>query len=105
MAFGPVTDEDYASSEDSDFAPEDAADRESSAASADEEDVAADEPAVAKRRRQPEDGDAELENSGDEAVIERGKKRRKRAKAKDGGDQDDREDGSVIKTRSQRALE
>lgn len=100
--------EDYASSEDSDFAPEDAPERESSPS--DGEDVAREQrPAASARKRRAGDDEAEdagFENSGDEAIIEKGKKRRKKTKAKpsDGDDADDAGgEGGLIKTRSMRA--
>lgn len=107
----PVDEEDYASSEDSDFAPEDAPDRASSSGSDDEaEDVGdAAKPAPAKRKRQAGDAEAEdagFENSGDEAIIEKGKKRRRRGKHVDSANADDEGgEGGLIKTRSQRAQE
>jgi len=103
----PVVDEDYASEEDSDFAPEPAQqDRDSSAESDDDADTPEQRP-DGKRKRQPDDAadDAGFENSGDEAVIEKGKRRRKRAKGRDGDELDEGGEGGLIKTRSQRAQE
>lgn len=107
--------EDYASSEDSDFAPEEAAERESTP-SEDEAEAADATPdqttattTTSKRKRQAGDDheaeDAGFENSGDEAVIGRGKKRLKRAAARHHGDDDEGGEGGLIKTRSQRAQE
>jgi hypothetical protein len=106
-------DEDYASEEDSDFAP-DAAPAQASDASSDEESEAEDEvkakPKSAKRKRgqNEEAEDAGFENSGDEAIIEKGLKRQKK-KGKKGKDGDDDEEeggeGGLIKTRSMRAQE
>lgn len=95
-------DEEYASSEDSDFAP-DAAGDQASEQSADEDEV---EKPKTKRDRSDGNDDAGYDNSGDEAIIEKGKKRRKRAKAK-GESFDDEEggEGGLIKTRRQRAAE
>jgi hypothetical protein len=117
-----LSDEEYASSEDSDFAPdaqEEHVGQESGSESesdVDDSPTATKDASVAttttsnarKRKRTSKDeessadaGDA-FENSGDEAVIQKGKKRRKRDAAEaeeDGGD------GGLIKTRSQRAAE
>lgn len=110
-----VDDEDYASSEDSDFAPEDAADQDAGAESSEEEDseaVATTTTTIvpSKKRKQAGDGDeaadAGFENSGDEAIIEKGKKRQKKGRK---GQQDYLDDeggeGGLIKTRSMRAVE
>ena len=116
MAAEPTPDECYASSEDSDFAPDEApADDEagsgSEAESQTEPQTEASRPS-AKRKRveaggKSEDGDAGFDNSGDEAIIEKGKKRAKKAKRKDGLEKDEDEggEGGLIKTRRQRAAE
>lgn len=111
-------DEDYASEEDSDFAP-DAAPAEEKAESSDEESEA-DEPAVkakpksTKRKRGDEEAeDLGFENSGDEAIIGEGAKakrrRLKKAKAKGKSieelEDDEGGEGGLIKTRSMRAQE
>lgn len=104
-------DEDYASEEDSDFAP-DTAPAQASDASSDEESEAEEEvkakPKAAKRKRgqDEEAGDAGFENSGDEAIIEKGLKRQKK-KGRKGEDAEDDEggEGGLIKTRSMRAQE
>jgi hypothetical protein len=109
--------EDYASEEDSDFAPDDVPAAEESSASEDEAEDGGverngDLPASKKRKQRADDAaeDAGFENSGDEAVIDKGKKKRRKKK----GDQDDgravdEEDeggeGGLIKTRSMRATE
>ncbi|CAK7199962.1 swr complex subunit [Sporothrix eucalyptigena] len=107
-----MDDENYASSEDSDFAP-DAAPDAASAADSDSEDEAHDEAGgettktqqariTASKRENPEAEDAGFENSGDEAIIGKGKKRRRKDGDSDG------EDGGVggfVKTRNQRANE
>jgi len=107
-------DEDYASSEDSDFAPdavpaqaaEDSTDEESEP----EEQAVAEtkkKPKLAKRKRgQDEEAeDAGFENSGDEAIIEKGlKKQRRKKKGKDEED-DEGGEGGLVKTRSMRAQE
>lgn len=115
-----LDDEDYASSEDSDFAPDEAPEQEIEGDAADD-DCSADEvgaqpsnkaaTAVApagKRRRAGDVQDAEdagFENSGDEAIIEKGKKRRKKGKAAQRDDGDEGGEGGLIKTRSMRAVE
>jgi hypothetical protein len=108
MAADPIRDEDYLSEEDSDFAPDDAPAEESSV-SDDDEPADAESPAQGKRKRQgAEDGaeDAGFENSGDEAIIEKGKRRQKKAKRKDGeADEDEGGEGGLIKTRRMRAAE
>ncbi|OAA55067.1 Craniofacial development protein 1/Bucentaur [Niveomyces insectorum RCEF 264] len=123
-----ANDEDYASSEDSDFAPEEVPDHASSAGSDDEGDDATaaavdgdgdgDGTALsatpAKRKPDPdtlgeaEAEDAGFENSGDEAIIGKGKKRRKRDQGGAEGSAGEEDDGGVggfVKTRSQRAHE
>ncbi|RYP83212.1 hypothetical protein DL769_001408 [Monosporascus sp. CRB-8-3] len=105
----PVVDEDYASEEDSDFAPDAAAVAGVSDVSESEDE--SDQPgATRKRNKRPADDDAAddgFENSGDEAIIQKGKKRQKRARRKDGAVEDDEEagEGGLIKTRSMRATE
>ncbi|POR38536.1 SWR1-complex protein 5 [Tolypocladium paradoxum] len=98
-------DEQYASSEDSDFAPDEAQLHGSERSDSDDE---ATEP-TAKRRRPAGDVDGQddgYDNSGDEAIIEKGRKRRKKAKNRGqaSGGEDDGE-GGLIKTRRQRAEE
>lgn len=109
-----VDDEDYASSEDSDFAPEDVAEQDAGAESSDEEDdseaVAAATPAApSKKRKQAGDADeaadAGFENSGDEAIIEKGKKRQKKSRKAQQDQDDEGGEGGLIKTRSMRAVE
>lgn len=102
-----ITDEDeeYESSQDSDFAPDDAP--EAASSSSDSEDGAGE--AAGKRRRPIKDARAEgaqdYDNSGDEAIIEKGRKRQKRAKAKGEAVDDEGGEGGLIKTRRQRAAE
>jgi hypothetical protein len=97
-------DDQYASSEDSDFAPDDAPGA-TSDQSDDEEDGTRDK----KRKQSEPDQDAQDEgydNSGDEAIISKGNKRRKRAVEKGRPvDDDEGGEGGLIKTRAQRALE
>ncbi len=109
MATKPIVDEDYGSSseEDSNFAPDEAPERDSSGETDDEDGGAG--PGTTGKRKQAGEGiadDAGFENSGDEAVIGRAKKRRRKAKDGNGhGDDDDGGEGGLIKTRSQRAQE
>lgn len=97
--------EDYASSEDSDFAPDGAAD-EASDHSESENDP---EQIAGKKRLKggnaAGDDDGGYDNSGDEAIIERGAKRQKKAKAKGAELDDEGGEGGLIKTRRQRAAE
>lgn len=112
-------DEDYASEEDSDFAPDGAPAEEKEVSSDDES--GADEPAVeakpksTKRKRGDEEEAEDLgfENSGDEAIIGEGvkqkKRRHKKAKAKGKSaeelEEDEGGEGGLVKTRSMRAQE
>ncbi|ERS97744.1 hypothetical protein HMPREF1624_05915 [Sporothrix schenckii ATCC 58251] len=107
-----MDDENYASSEDSDFAPENVPDH-ASAADSDDDDNDDDDDANAttsgQRAGKPTSGDMEaedagFENSGDEAIIGKGKKRRRRDKDSDGEDGDGGV-GGFVKTRNQRANE
>jgi hypothetical protein len=108
------SDSDYASDEDSDFAPDTlpAADVESS-----DSESEADEPATKaqakpkskKRRRGDEEAeDVGFENSGDEAIIkayDEGPKRKKGKKGKAAELDDEGGEGGAVRTRSMRALE
>ncbi|KAK4141665.1 bucentaur or craniofacial development-domain-containing protein [Dichotomopilus funicola] len=118
MSADPVHDEDYASEEDSDFAPDDAPAEESSVSEDEDEgeggegSTGAGKQGQAKRKRPVVGGDdtatedAGLENSGDEAIIERGKRRQKKSKRKDTEAEDDEGgEGGLIKTRRMRAAE
>lgn len=101
-------DEEYASEEDSDFAP-DAVPAQASDDDSDDEleaEVEVKKPTKRKRGQDEEAEDAGFENSGDEAIIERGLKRQKKKgnKGKDAEDDEGRE-GGLIKTRSMRAQE
>jgi hypothetical protein len=108
MSVDPLLDDDeqYASEEDSDFAPEDAAGHDSDGADSDSDDK---EPST--KRKQPtgvdDAEDTGFENSGDEAIIDKGRKRRKKDLAKQKGTGNDEEgaDEVLIKTRSMRAAE
>ena len=102
--------EDYASEEDSDFALDDAPANDSSPSDDDDDDDdetnTESKPVSADRKRPAPDTEAEdagFENSGDEAIIEKGKKRRKKGKTADVAP--DADEGPSIKTRSMRAVE
>jgi hypothetical protein len=105
-------DEEYASSEDSDFAPDNAP----IVAESESEDSEGEEPAEstsvkkpkakpAKRKRGEEEAeDVGYENSGDEEIIGKGLKAKKR-KAKKGQDEDDEGgEGGFVRTRAMKAL-
>ncbi|KAH6850329.1 bucentaur or craniofacial development-domain-containing protein [Chaetomium sp. MPI-CAGE-AT-0009] len=109
MSAEPLHEADYVSEEDSDFAPDDAPAEESSA-SEDDEPAETEKPTQGKRRREgahdAAEDDAGFENSGDEAIIEKGKKRQKKSKRKDeGAGEDEGGEGGLIKTRRMRAAE
>ncbi|KAI1432321.1 bucentaur or craniofacial development-domain-containing protein [Xylaria sp. CBS 124048] len=116
MASELLIDEEYASEEDSDFAlgggqagEESDLDSESEPESNDRRTTTG---ASSKRKHADADADVgteDFENSGDEAIIRKGKKRQKK-KAKRADDDadaadDDGGEGGLIKTRRQRALE
>ncbi|KAK1250119.1 hypothetical protein MKX08_010122 [Trichoderma sp. CBMAI-0020] len=101
-------DEEYESSQDSDFAPD--ADDAPDAASSSSDSEDGDDNKAARKRQRPvkiasAEGAEEPDNSGDEAIIERGRKKQKRAKAKGEAVDDEGGEGGLIKTRSQRAAE
>ncbi|KAK3494465.1 SWR1-complex protein 5 [Neurospora hispaniola] len=102
--------EDYASEEDSDFAPETAEAAEESSISDDDDEEAGDDaekskPEKRKRAAIDEAEDAGYDNSGDEAIIKKGEKRQKKTKTKNAADDEETGEGGLIKTRSQRAVE
>ncbi|KAH8663476.1 bucentaur or craniofacial development-domain-containing protein [Tricladium varicosporioides] len=109
------SDEEYASEEDSDFAPDAVPtnDDDGAESSEDEADngekvkVAKVAPSTKRKRGQDDEAeDAGFENSGDEAIIEKGLKKAKRKKGKKLGDVDDEDgEGGLVKTRSMRAAE
>ncbi|KAK8095858.1 SWR1-complex protein 5 [Apiospora kogelbergensis] len=110
MSTEPLLDEEYASEDDSDFSPDAVAAEENEADEASEsEDDGAERAATAKRKRDaagPDDEGGDYENSGDELIISKGKKRQKKHKARDGATNDDEGgEGGLIKTRSMRATE
>lgn len=102
-------DDQYASSEDSDFAPDTA---DVAASDASESEGEPDQAAAATTKKQrpvkskaaDAEGDEGYDNSGDEAIIQRGRKRRKRAQGK-GVEDDEGGEGGLVKTRRQRAAE
>ncbi|KAF5024004.1 hypothetical protein F66182_3950 [Fusarium sp. NRRL 66182] len=97
-------DEQYISSEDSDFAPDDAPNQVSDHSDSEDES----DKATNKRRRSISDtdaADAGYDNSGDETIIKKGEKRRKRTRAKGTGEDDEGGEGGLVKTRRQRAAE
>ncbi|EHK41121.1 hypothetical protein TRIATDRAFT_301798 [Trichoderma atroviride IMI 206040] len=101
-------DEEYESSQDSDFAPD--ADDAPDAASSPSDSEDGDDNKTARKRQRPvkdasAEGEEEPNNSGDEAIIEKGRKKQKRAKAKGEAVDDEGGEGGLIKTRSQRAAE
>ncbi|KAI0199703.1 bucentaur or craniofacial development-domain-containing protein [Astrocystis sublimbata] len=111
MSADPLIDEDYASGEDSDFAPDAAPVEDGSGSDSESEpEAAVDDKAVGatpKRKRNDADpAQDDFENSGDETIIQKGKKRQKKSKRND-EQPDDEEggEGGLIKTRRQRALE
>jgi hypothetical protein len=103
----PPDDEEYASEEDSDFAPDAAPAKEDAESSDDEaepEEVKA--PKSTKRKRGPDDEaeDAGFENSGDEAIIKKGiKRQKKKSKKNQDAEDDEGGEGGLVKTRSMRA--
>lgn len=114
-----MEDEQYASSEDSDFAPDAAPAQEGESDQSDSEAEADDRPSKRRRTAAETNGsgnagggeDLGYDNSGDEAIIKKGEKKSKKRKDKSGQrtDKDDDDDeggeGGLIKTRRQRAAE
>ncbi|KAI2612620.1 BCNT-domain-containing protein [Hypoxylon fragiforme] len=103
MAQEPLLDEDYASDEDSDFVPGAApvaADSDLSESDGEVQLVAI----SSTKLSADADPDTGFENSGDEAIIHKGKKRQKK-KRKHGDLEDVGGEGGLIKTRSMRAVE
>ncbi|MCJ1310328.1 hypothetical protein MMC25_003991 [Agyrium rufum] len=112
-----MEDDGYVSSEDEDFNPEDGVGMDVDEASEDGGDdtgnaAAAAADGTSKKQGKPKgrrkksidnDGEAEdlgFENSGDEAMVKQGRKRKKRGKEEDSGGE-----GGFVKTRSMRAVE
>ncbi|OTA91566.1 hypothetical protein M434DRAFT_397095 [Hypoxylon sp. CO27-5] len=105
MSQEPLIDEDYVSDEDSDFAPN-TAPLQGGLDASESEDDEVQLVAVPSRKRSADADGGDFENSGDEAIIQRGKKRQKKGKRKDGDLEDDEGgEGGLIKTRSMRAVE
>ncbi|KAI1078459.1 bucentaur or craniofacial development-domain-containing protein [Whalleya microplaca] len=112
MSTEPIVDEDYASDEDSDFAP-DAAPAEGASEASESENDEDDQPSAKPKRKRSDERDAnananadgDFENSGDEAIIHKGKKRQKKAKRDGDAGDDEGGEGGLIKTRSMRANE
>ncbi|KAI3343915.1 bucentaur or craniofacial development-domain-containing protein [Ustulina deusta] len=102
-----IHEDDYASEEDSDFAPGAvAAEYASGSESGSEANVDRPTGATPKRKRIDADTvEAGFENSGDEAIIQKGRKRQKKAKRTDGDAEEEGGEGGLIKTRRQRAQE
>ncbi|KAI5465671.1 bucentaur or craniofacial development-domain-containing protein [Mariannaea sp. PMI_226] len=96
--------EQYDSSQDSDFAPDAVADQDSEQSDSEE----ADQQSKKKRKVDADASAADdgYDNSGDETIIKKGEKRLKKSRAK-GIHEDDEEggEGGLIKTRRQRAAE
>ncbi|KAI0879760.1 bucentaur or craniofacial development-domain-containing protein [Hypoxylon argillaceum] len=114
MLTEPIIDEDYPSEDDSDFAPDFAPGTapakdvsESESESDSEDDDGQPTSATPKRKRTDADtAENDFENSGDEAVIKKGRKRRSKAKRAHGdAEEDEGGVGGLIKTRRQRAQE
>ncbi|KAF2970263.1 hypothetical protein GQX73_g3276 [Xylaria multiplex] len=111
MASEQIFDEDeYASEDDSDFAPTAAVAEDGSGSESElEPELNSDQPAgvTPKRRRTDTDtAEGDFENSGDETVIQKGIKRQRKAKRNNGPVEDDEGgEGGLIKTRRQRAQE
>ncbi|KAI0195062.1 bucentaur or craniofacial development-domain-containing protein [Xylaria flabelliformis] len=107
MSVEPIIDDDYASEDDSDFAPgaalvDDGSDSESESEAPGHKLTAV----TPKRKRATGDAaEGDFENSGDETIIQKGRKRQKRAKRTDGDIEEEGGEGGLIKTRRQRALE
>ncbi|KAI0976008.1 bucentaur or craniofacial development-domain-containing protein [Xylaria arbuscula] len=100
----------YASEEDSDFAPGGAAaEYDSGSGSESESGANVDQPTGATPKRKRIDVDAaegDFDNSGDETIIQKGKRRQKKTKRNDNSaEEDEGGEGGLIKTRRQRAQE
>lgn len=97
-------DEEYASEEDSDFAPETVR-RDESASEDSEDDIEESKDAKRKsikRKREQDAEDVGYDNSGDEAIIGKGLKKSKRSK-KGADDNDDSGEGGFVQTRAMKA--
>jgi hypothetical protein len=111
MAGLPDADEQYNSASEEDFYPDAAAPADDAAISSDSDDQDATSVSRPKKRKSAsavgdgaeDDLDADFANSGDEGIIKRGKRKRRKGKL-DEGDEEGGE-GGLIKTRAQRAKE
>lgn len=95
--------EDYNSASDEDFRPEaQDANEDQDRLSSSESDANAKEPKPKKRKSAPtaDETDLGFDNSGDEATIQKGRKKRRPLL-----DEDDGGEGGLVKTRAQRRLE
>lgn len=107
-----IDDSDYASEEDSDFAPEVAAPIASDESSASESEAeSGDEKPFKKHKKRKratghneEAEDVGFENSGDEEIVERGLKRQRKKGRKGHEDGDEGGEGGFVKTRRMAAL-
>ena len=97
-------DEQYASSEDSDFAPDDAPNPAS-----DHSDLEDEGGKATNKRSHPLDGedaaDAGYDSSGDESVIKKGEKRRRKTQTKGAREDEEGCESGLVKTRRQHAAE
>ncbi|KAF9874129.1 swr1p complex component [Colletotrichum karsti] len=105
-----IDDEEYESSQDSDFAPDDVAVAGGDSDADSDSDNEGQAATTNKRKRDAagaEEDDAGFENSGDEALIKKAKKKRRKAKDADGApnEEDEGGEGGLVKTRSMRAAE
>ncbi|KXH62994.1 bucentaur or craniofacial development [Colletotrichum nymphaeae SA-01] len=110
-----IDDEEYESSQDSDFAPEDAAAADDGASEASDSEADDGEGAAktTTKRKRDAGGDeaADFENSGDEALIKKAAKKKLKKAARDAaaalalGEDDEGGEGGLVKTRSMRAAE
>ncbi|KAI1826149.1 BCNT-domain-containing protein [Xylaria intraflava] len=104
-----LIDDDYASADDSDFAPGGVQADEESGLESESEPESNDQPTGATPKRKQTDVDInaeDFENSGDETIIQKGRKRQKKAsRAHDDTERDEGGEGGLIKTRRQRAQE
>ncbi|KAI0535207.1 bucentaur or craniofacial development-domain-containing protein [Xylaria digitata] len=102
--------DDYASGDDSDFAPTAAVAEDGSGSESEPEpELNGDQSTGVTPKRRRTDADTvedDFENSGDETVIQKGIKRQRKAKRTDGdAEEDEGGEGGLIKTRRQRAQE
>lgn len=108
-----IDDSDYASEEDSDFAPEVAAPIASDESSASESEAESSSDKTVKKPKKrkratahnEEAEDVGFENSGDEEIVERGLKRQRKKGRKILEDEDAGGEGGFVKTRRMAALE